>query len=110
MTRRFYEDVILAAVNGILSNPERAHMTPFKVAGAAIEIAQQVCMAAGYPAAPGMTATAGKTIREVRTKMLHDALENNDGDKARAAKELGVDLRTVYNWLDQEGYGGQVSA
>jgi len=108
MTRTFYEDVILAAVNGILSNPERDHMTPFKVAGAAIEIAQQVCMAAGHPVMPGFTMTAGQTIREVRMKMLKDALERHDGDKPLAAKELGVDLRTVYNWLDQEGYGGQV--
>jgi transcriptional regulator with PAS, ATPase and Fis domain len=104
VTRPFYESAVLAAVNGILSNPERSHMTPFKVAECAVEVAQQVCRVAGHSGTPGLTATAGNTIREVERKMFWDALKRNMGDKHATAKELGVDLRTIYHWLDRNVY------
>ncbi|MEX2168282.1 MAG: sigma-54 dependent transcriptional regulator [Pirellulales bacterium] len=41
------------------------------------------------------------TLRELEMDAIHDALERNQGNKPRAAEELGVSLKTLYNKLNQ---------
>jgi transcriptional regulator with PAS, ATPase and Fis domain len=40
-----------------------------------------------------------KTLHEVLLRLVHDTLKRNDGNKTRAAKELGVTVRCVRNWI-----------
>ncbi|MEZ6102006.1 MAG: sigma-54 dependent transcriptional regulator [Pirellulaceae bacterium] len=42
-----------------------------------------------------------KTLRELELDAIHEALERNDGNKQRAADELGVSVKTLYNKLNQ---------
>jgi transposase len=39
------------------------------------------------------------TIEEHKRVAVVDALERHDGNKVKAAKELGVSLKTIYNIL-----------
>jgi len=41
------------------------------------------------------------TLREMEMDAIHDALERHDGNKPKAAEELGVSLKTLYNKLNQ---------
>jgi DNA-binding NtrC family response regulator len=41
------------------------------------------------------------TLRELEMDAIHDALERNQGNKPKAADELGVSLKTLYNKLNQ---------
>src|SRR5690606_9577838 len=41
------------------------------------------------------------TLREIEMEAIHEALERNDGNKPKAAEELGVALKTLYNKLNQ---------
>ena len=43
------------------------------------------------------------TLREMEMEAIHDALERHDGAKPKAAEELGISLKTLYNKLNQEG-------
>jgi len=45
----------------------------------------------------------GRTLREVEMQAIHDALERHQGNKPKAAEELGISLKTLYNKLNQEG-------
>lgn len=55
--------------------------------------------------APATTASGAtehkKTLREIEMEAIHDALERHQGDKPRAAHELGISLKTLYNRLNQ---------
>lgn len=42
------------------------------------------------------------TLRDLEMEAIHQALERNGGNKPRAAEELGVSLKTLYNKLNQE--------
>ena len=44
---------------------------------------------------------AGKTLRDLEREAIQQALQRNDGNKARAAGELGISLKTLYNKLNQ---------
>jgi two-component system NtrC family response regulator len=46
---------------------------------------------------------SGRTLREVEMQAIHDALERYQGNKPKAAEELGISLKTLYNKLNQEG-------
>lgn len=41
------------------------------------------------------------TLRELEMLAIHEALERNDGSKPKAAEQLGVSLKTLYNKLNQ---------
>jgi two-component system NtrC family response regulator len=42
------------------------------------------------------------TLRELELEAIHEALERNAGAKPKAAAELGISLKTLYNKLNQE--------
>ena len=44
-----------------------------------------------------------KTLREMEEEMILRVLDKFEGDKPRAAKELGIALKTLYNRLSQMG-------
>src|SRR5439155_9133785 len=46
-------------------------------------------------------ATSGRTLREIEMEYVLRALEKHDGNKAAAAAELGISLKTIYNKLNQ---------
>ena len=41
------------------------------------------------------------TLREIEMQAVHEALERHQGNKPKAARELGVSLKTLYNKLSQ---------
>ncbi|MCL2304690.1 MAG: sigma-54 dependent transcriptional regulator [Planctomycetaceae bacterium] len=43
----------------------------------------------------------GKTLRDMEMDAIQSSLERNDGNKAKAADELGISLKTLYNKLNQ---------
>jgi two-component system NtrC family response regulator len=43
------------------------------------------------------------TLREMEMEAIHDALERTGGNKPKAADQLGISLKTLYNKLNQEG-------
>ena len=43
----------------------------------------------------------GQTLRELEIQAIHDALGRYAGNKPRAADELGISLKTLYNKLNQ---------
>lgn len=44
---------------------------------------------------------SGGTLREIEVQAIQDAIEKHDGNKAEAAEQLGVSLKTLYNKLSQ---------
>lgn len=47
------------------------------------------------------TTAGGRTLREIEMEHVLRALERHDGNKAAAAAELGISLKTIYNKLNQ---------
>ena len=41
------------------------------------------------------------TLREMEMEAIHDALERTGGNKPKAADQLGISLKTLYNKLNQ---------
>ncbi|MCA9270501.1 MAG: sigma-54-dependent Fis family transcriptional regulator, partial [Planctomycetales bacterium] len=41
------------------------------------------------------------TLRDLEMQAIHEALERHDGNKPKAADELGISLKTLYNKLNQ---------
>lgn len=46
--------------------------------------------------------TAPCTLQELEIQAIHDALDRHRGNKPKAAQELGVSLKTLYNKLNQD--------
>ncbi|MBN1590587.1 MAG: sigma-54-dependent Fis family transcriptional regulator [Pirellulales bacterium] len=44
---------------------------------------------------------AGRSLREIEMQAILEALDRHDGNKPKAAEELGVSLKTLYNKLNQ---------
>jgi two-component system NtrC family response regulator len=51
--------------------------------------------------APSLKLTAPRTLRELEMQAIHDALDRHTGNKPKAAEELGISLKTLYNKLNQ---------
>ena len=49
------------------------------------------------------TFVAGRplSMREIEIQAIHCALERNEGSKPKAAEDLGISLKTLYNRLNQ---------
>ena len=43
----------------------------------------------------------GQTLREIELAVIQQALDRHDGNKPKAAEELGISLKTLYNKLNQ---------
>jgi two-component system NtrC family response regulator len=54
------------------------------------------------PKAPNIRTLGPLTLRELEMQVIHQALERNKGNKPKAAEELGISLKTLYNKLHNE--------
>lgn len=52
--------------------------------------------------APQLKAVGPLTLREIEMQVIHQALERHAGNKPKAADELGISLKTLYNKLNQQ--------
>jgi two-component system NtrC family response regulator len=43
----------------------------------------------------------GQTLREIEMQAIHESLDRHHGNKPKAAEELGISLKTLYNKLNQ---------
>ena len=50
---------------------------------------------------PPPDTTAGQTLRDLEMQAIYDALDHCGGNKPKAADELGISLKTLYNKLNQ---------
>jgi DNA-binding NtrC family response regulator len=48
-----------------------------------------------------LRASAGRTLGEIEINAIQDAVDRHAGNKPRAAEELGISLKTLYNKLSQ---------
>ena len=61
--------------------------------------------------APHKTADSGdhtapwQTLREIEMQVIYQTLERLNGNKPKAAEELGISLKTLYNKLNQSASG-----
>ncbi|MDX1962651.1 MAG: sigma-54 dependent transcriptional regulator [Pirellulales bacterium] len=46
--------------------------------------------------------TGPLSLREIELQAIHHSLERNDGNKPKAAEELGISLKTLYNKLNSD--------
>jgi len=51
--------------------------------------------------APLLRAAMPCSLRDLEMQAIHDALERHNGNKPKAAEELGISLKTLYNKLNQ---------
>jgi two-component system NtrC family response regulator len=51
---------------------------------------------------PHLRTVGPQTLREIEMQVIHQALQRHDGNKPKAAEELGISLKTLYNKLNQE--------
>jgi DNA-binding NtrC family response regulator len=57
------------------------------------------------PAGAAPSASAPKTLREMEREAVIEALARTGGDKPRAAEQLGIALKTLYNKIKAYGLG-----
>ena len=60
--------------------------------------------------APQLKAIGPITLREIEMQVIHQTLERLGGNKPKAAEELGISLKTLYNKLNQSHGGLERSA
>jgi DNA-binding NtrC family response regulator len=49
-----------------------------------------------------MMPSSPKTLREIEMDIIYKALDKYQGDKPKAAAELGIALKTLYNKLNAD--------
>ncbi len=52
---------------------------------------------------PQIKVFGAQTLREIEMQAIHQAVDRCGGSKSKAAEELGISLKTLYNKLNQEG-------
>jgi two-component system NtrC family response regulator len=50
------------------------------------------------------------TLRDLEVQAIHDAMDRHGGNKVKAAEDLGVSLKTLYNKLNQAAAQEQSAA
>jgi DNA-binding NtrC family response regulator len=110
-----YEQACLAALTGLLANPNR--ITNDHVAQTACDHAdrlvseihlrtmQQRHLARSIGtehSAERIAFGPPMTMRQIRSRAIQEALDRRNGDKTAAAKDLGVSLKTLYNWINDD--------
>lgn len=60
--------------------------------------------------APRLKTIGSMTLREIEMQVIHQTLERLGGNKPKAAEELGISLKTLYNKLNQANGGLERSA
>lgn len=71
------------------------------------DLPDSVCGTVAFPTATSgsaddlWTADSPQTLRDVEMKVIYRVLDKHRGDKPRAAAELGIALKTLYNKLNQ---------
>jgi two-component system NtrC family response regulator len=63
----------------------------------------------GQTAVAQLKATAPCTLRELEMQAIHDALDRHEGNKPKAAEQLGISLKTLYNKLNQAASLGKTA-
>ncbi len=53
-------------------------------------------------AGPQLRVLGPITLRDMEMQAIHQSLERNGGNKPKAAEELGISLKTLYNKLHNE--------
>ena len=66
--------------------------------GAEPGLADGPCRAVRHPAA---FPAAGQTLRDLEMRAIYEALQRCGGNKPKAAEQLGISLKTLYNKLNQ---------
>jgi two-component system NtrC family response regulator len=51
--------------------------------------------------------SGGQTLRDREIQAIYDALDRSGGNKPKAAQELGISLKTLYNRLNQAAVMGK---
>jgi two-component system NtrC family response regulator len=46
------------------------------------------------------TVAGGQSLREMEMQAIYEALQRHDGNKPKAADELGISLKTLYNKIN----------
>jgi DNA-binding NtrC family response regulator len=96
----FYHDTISAAIAGITANPEKAHMHAHEIARQAVSIADEVAKLSGTLDLKRKPCRL-QTYAEMKRDLVVGAIARNEGNLPRAARELGVSTKTMYNWADE---------
>ncbi len=67
-------------------------------------VTRKAGMAAAAPlkSAAAPTLATSKTLREIEMEVIYQVLEKHRGDKPKAAAELGIALKTLYNKLNAD--------
>lgn len=54
------------------------------------------------PARQTLKIAGGQSLQEIELQAIHNAVERNNGSKPKAAEELGISLKTLYNKLNAD--------
>jgi two-component system NtrC family response regulator len=54
------------------------------------------------PARQTLKIAGGQSLQEIELQAIHNAVERNGGSKPKAAEELGISLKTLYNKLNAD--------
>ena len=102
----------------------RQHTWPGNVRELANVIEHAMILCERYPIAPehlprrfsarripaaGLKRAAGRSLRDLEIRAIHAALERHRGNKPKAAEELGISLKTLYNKLNQAAALGKTA-
>ena len=71
---------------------------------------RRVRAASGAPASLKAVSSAPQTLREIEMQVIYQTLERLAGNKPKAAEELGISLKTLYNKLNQSNNSLERSA